>query len=169
MPHHLILVRHGKSSWDNLELNDYDRPLSKRGFKNAPEMGKRLCSKNLKIDLLISSPALRAITTAEIIAKEIGYDCKNILEVPEIYNAELSQLFNLITSIDEYYQNVMMVGHNPGFTYFCNALSDAKIDNMPTCSIAHIELLIPMWSEVTHQSGKLVEFDYPKKAIVKPQ
>ncbi|NIP30788.1 MAG: hypothetical protein GTO02_12900, partial [Candidatus Dadabacteria bacterium] len=88
----LLLVRHAKSSWDNADLQDFDRPLNKRGFKNAPEMGKRLLKKGLIINLIYSSPALRAITTAELIAKEIGYESSKIIYKPEIYEAGINTL-----------------------------------------------------------------------------
>ncbi len=159
----LLLVRHAKSSWDNADLQDFDRPLNKRGFKNAPEMGKRLLKKGLIINLIYSSPALRAITTAELIAKEIGYESSKIIYKPEIYEAGLSALFNVVKNIDENCQSAMLVGHNPGFTYLCNYLCNAQIDNMPTCSMAYIEFPVEDWKEIAEHNGKLVDFDYPKK------
>ena len=163
MSYNLLLVRHAKSSWDNTDLQDFDRPLNKRGLKNAPEMGKRLLIKGLKINLIYSSPALRALTTAELIAKEISYESSKIICIPEIYEAGLSTLFNVVKSIDENCQSAMLVGHNPGFTYLCNYLCNAQIDNMPTCSMAHIEFPVESWKEIAKHEGKLVDYDYPKK------
>lgn len=159
----LLLVRHAKSSWDNAGLQDFDRPLNKRGLKNAPEMGKRLLKKGLKINLIYASPALRAVTTAELIAKEISYASNEIICKPEIYEAGLSTLFNVVKSMDENCKSVMLVGHNPGFTYLCNYLCNAQIDNMPTCSMAYIEFPVETWKEIAKHMGKLVDFDYPKK------
>ena len=159
----LVIVRHAKSSWDDAQLSDFDRPLNKRGMKNASEMGTRLANKDIGITLIYSSPALRAITTAELIAKEIGYKNQNIICKPEIYEAGLNTLFSLVCNIDENHQCAMLVGHNPGFTYLCNVLCDAQIDNLPTCGIAHINLPVETWSGITKHSGDLADLDYPKK------
>ena len=164
MSRNLLLVRHAKSSWDNADLQDFDRPLNKRGLKNAPEMGKRLLNKNLKINLIYSSPALRAITTAELIAKEINYESKKIIPKQKIYDADLTALIDVVMDIDESCQCAMLVGHNPGFTYLCNYLCNAEIDNMPTCSMAYIEFPVEIWKEIAKYSGKLVDYDYPKKS-----
>jgi len=132
----LTLVRHAKSSWNNADLSDFDRPLNSRGLKNAPEMGGRLSDANYQVDIILSSPATRAITTAEYIAAEIEYNLRNIQLREEIYEASVNALLYLISSVDEKYKTIMLVGHNPGFTQLCNYLCDANIDNMPTCSIA---------------------------------
>ena len=158
-----MLVRHAKSSWDDTSLADFDRPLNKRGLKNAPEMGKRLAKTKYTPELIVSSPALRAISTAKIIAEKIDYPEKRIKQEPAIYEASLNSLISLIASFDDEFTSIMMVGHNPGFTYLCNFLSDADIDNLPTCSMAHIQLDIGVWANVKKQSGVLAEYDYPKK------
>ena len=163
MPLTIMLVRHAKSSWDDPGLRDFDRPLNGRGFRDAPEMGKRLARRNYKADVIISSPAVRAITTAEIIAGETGVEEGDILREPAIYEAGLDALVNVVTGIDDSYECVMLVGHNPGFTDLCNYLGNAGIDNLPTCGMAQIEFHVDTWKAVTMYGGKLVSFDYPKK------
>ncbi len=163
MARDLTLIRHAKSNWDDTSLRDFDRPLNKRGFKNAPEMGKRLARKNYHTDIIISSPAVRAITTAEIIASEICFDSNNILRETAIYEAGLDVLVNVVASIDDNYRHAILVGHNPGLTYLCNYLCDAQLDNMPTCSIAQIKFNTDTWKEISKHEGELVDFDYPKK------
>lgn len=163
MTRELTLIRHAKSSWDDSSLQDFDRPLNKRGFKNAPEMGKRLARRNHRTDIIISSPAARAITTAEIIASEISFDSNNILREPEIYEAGLNALVNVVASIDDNYRHAILVGHNPGLTYLCNYLCNAQLDNMPTCSIVQIKFNIDTWAAISKHEGELVNFDYPKK------
>lgn len=157
----LTLVRHAKSSWGDPEVHDFDRPLNDRGFKSAPMMAKRLAEANYSVNAIISSPAKRAITTAEIIAKEIDFEAveQNI----EIYNAGMDVLINLVVSLDDTLNRVMLVGHNPGFTVLCNYLSNARIDNMPTCSIAQIQFDVDSWKAIIEHSGELINFDYPKK------
>lgn len=163
MPRILVLIRHAKSSWDDSSIQDFDRSLNKRGFKDAPEMGKRLAGSNHSADIIISSPALRAITTAEIIASEIGFDESKILQEPVIYEAGLNTLVNVVTSIDDNYRHAILIGHNPGFTYLCNYLCNVQLDNMPTCGIAKIEFTTDTWRAISKHDGKLLDFDYPKK------
>lgn len=159
----LILVRHAKSSWKHEGLSDFERPLNNRGFKNAPEMGRRLVDENLSVETIISSPALRAITTAKLIADEMAFNIRKIEQNEQIYEASLTTLIDLVSGLDNNSHRVMLVGHNPGFTVLCNYLSDARIDNMPTCSIAQIHFDIDRWDSISEHAGRLVDFDYPKK------
>ena len=161
----LTLVRHAKSSWDHVGLQDFDRPLNERGLRNTPEMGKRLVKRGYKPDVIISSPAKRAITTAEIIAAEIGFDKDHILQEPAIYAAGLSALVDIVTRIDDEYQSTMLVGHNPGFTELCNYLCAARIDNVPTCGIVRIKFRTNAWNTIAKHDGEMIDFDYPKKAL----
>ena len=162
----LTLVRHAKSSWKDVELSDFDRPLNDRGLKNALMMGRLLANANYDVERIISSPAARAITTATIIASEIGFSVQQIVRNPDIYGASLSVLINLVTSLDDNFSSIMLVGHNPGFTVLCNFISNARIDIMPTCSIAQIKFDVDSWYSITEHSGKLIEFYYPKKNIL---
>ncbi len=159
----LTLVRHAKSSWGNENLNDFDRPLNDRGLRVAPEMGRRLADKKYSVEAIISSPAIRAITTARIIAEEIGFDVDQIAHNAYIYEAGLDVLVNLVNQINDQFNQVMLVGHNPGFTVLSNYLSNAKIDNMPTCSIAQIQFNKSSWGTISAHSGELIDFNYPKK------
>ena len=159
----LVLVRHAKSSWEGSNLQDFDRPLNKRGFENAPMMGQRLACNKYSADSIISSPAVRAITTAEMIASEIGFDKNHIRQEPAIYEAGISALLYVIANIDENDQYVMLVGHNPGITYLCNYICDFKLENMPTCSVVQIKFSIRSWRDISKHSGELIDFDYPKK------
>jgi len=159
----LTLVRHAKSNWNNAEITDFERPLNSRGLKNAPEMGKRLFNSKYEINMIISSPAVRAITTAEFIASELEFNLQNIIQDESIYEAGLNTLLKLVTELDDNIHSVMLVGHNPGFTMLCNYLTGAGIDNMPTCSIAQIQFANNSWQSVVEQSGELLNFDYPKR------
>jgi phosphohistidine phosphatase len=161
MPRVLTLVRHAKSSLGEPDVHDFDRPLNNRGFKSASDMAKRLAGASYSVDAIISSPAKRAITTAEIIAKEIDFE--GIEQNIEIYNAAIDVLLTLVGSLDDKFNSVMLVGHNPGFTILCNYLSNDRIGNMPTCSIAHIQFDVDNWNAITEHSGELIDFDYPKK------
>ena len=159
----LFLVRHAKSSWDDPSLDDIDRPLNERGKKNAPEMGIRLRKQGIKPDLLISSPAKRAFTTAKKISEEIGYPKKDIQIDDRLYHGSSNSMISVIQSLNEKVNSVMIFGHNPGFTDFANMLCGINIYNIPTAGIVAIDFSVDSWSEVDYNMGELVFFDYPKK------
>lgn len=159
----LFIIRHAKSDWDDSSLDDYDRPLNKRGQKNAPFMGKLLKSKNIKPDLIISSPALRAKTTAELIAKEVGYE-KPITPNPYIYEAYVSALEEIVQYIYDDNETVFLVGHNPGLSALAYTLCGLK-EQIPTCSIVEIEFNCDSWMDVSKDNSKLISYEYPKKHI----
>jgi len=161
----LILTRHAKSSWDDRRLSDFDRPLNRRGKQAAPLMGQRLAEKNIEPDAIITSPAKRARKTAGLIAKEIDFDRAAIEEDETIYEASLTDLLALVKNLDDSQHEVMLVGHNPGFTELGNFLADKRIDNLPTCGILCIDFPAESWSEIDAGAGKLVFFDYPKKGV----
>ena len=158
----LYLVRHAKSSWKFPDLDDIDRPLNKRGKRDAPRMGNFLNNKKVRPDIIISSPAVRAAKTAELIADILSYPLQKILFNKEIYEASTTSLFNTIGKINNNFHSAMLVGHNPGMTYFANALANLRIDNIPTCGIVCTELDISSWKEIEEQCGVLRFFEYPK-------
>jgi len=158
----LTLLRHAKSSWDDAGLDDYDRPLNPRGRRDAPEMGRRLTIADQAPDLLISSPAVRAISTAKMVAREMGFAEERIIEDRSLYHASARQLFSVVTSLETLAGHLMVVGHNPGLTDFASSLSEARIDNLPTASLFCVDMEIEDWSELTPGSGCFVYYDFPK-------
>jgi phosphohistidine phosphatase len=159
----LYLIRHAKSDWNDSSLSDFDRPLNERGKKAAPEMGKRLAKKKIEPDLICSSPAKRAITTARKIAEEINFDPDKIKEIKEIYEATVKNLLEVVNDIPEKHKSVFIVGHNPGLTDFANYLSNAHLMNIPTCGVVHIQFDNLHWKEISAMTGKMIEFDFPRK------
>jgi phosphohistidine phosphatase len=159
----LFLIRHAKSSQAEPGMKDFDRPLNDRGKKDAPLMGKILHQKKIKPDLLISSPAKRALSTAQKIAKEIDYPKAKIKKEAKIYEASVKTLLHIVNEIEDKNKNVFLFGHNPGFTDFLNYLTGDVIENIPTCGIAEIKFDADSWSEISRDTGKLVYFDSPKK------
>lgn len=154
----LLLVRHAKSSWKNPELDDVDRPLNRRGQRDAPAMGHRIHERSLVPDLIVCSPAVRAITTAELMAETMG--CSDeILIVDELYAAAPRDVLEVVSLLPDHCVTAMVVGHNPTMTDLANRFTDEPIDNVPTCGVLTVET--PAWSEI-HQ-GRLLDFDYPKK------
>ena len=162
MSKRLILIRHAKSDWGNPSTKDFDRPLNKRGNLNAPEMAQRMVTQNIFPDLIVSSPALRALTTAKYFAKEWGIGEKKIETDKNIYEAGLKTLLGVVNHFDPTYNTIAMFGHNPGFTDFANYLSDVNIYNMPTCSIVMLEFPFDEWNLVSSSTAKVLLFDYPK-------
>ena len=159
----LYLVRHAKSSWDFPELADIDRPLGKRGIKNAPEMAERLVARNINPKIMVSSPAVRALETAKVIAGTLGYPEKDIVINTKVYHGNVRELLESVQSVDNTHGSLMLFGHNPGFTAFANLLANEQVENIPTCGIFACHLPVDRWSEVSLGCGKMLFFDYPKK------
>jgi phosphohistidine phosphatase len=161
----LYLVRHAKSSWKFPNLDDFDRPLNKRGKRDAPVMGKFLKERKILPDIIISSPAARAKKTAKIIAKALSYPKTDINFKKEIYEASAVGLLKIAAMINDKISSAMLFGHNPGMTYLANMLANVRIDNIPTCGVVCIELDIPSWNKISEDCGKLIFFEYPKNII----
>ncbi len=159
----ITLLRHAKSSWDEPALADFDRPLNPRGRRDAPEMGRRLRSRGEVPDLIISSPALRAITTARMAAREMGLAEGNIIEEGSLYHASASRILAIVHSLESHAKHLMLIGHNPGFNDFANRLSEARIDNLPTAALFCVEFDVQDWSDIVPGEGRFAYFDYPKR------
>jgi len=159
----LYIVRHAKSSWDERGISDHDRKLNARGLRDTPKMGEVLANKRYHPDIIYSSSATRALTTAKIIAEKLDYPIESIVITRDIYDATTNDLVNLINGINDRYESAMLFGHNPGFTVLANLLADKYIDNMPTCAVAVIELNVESWKNVASDCGRLIAFEYPKK------
>ena len=159
----LYLTRHAKSSWGNPGLADIDRPLNHRGKKAAPLMGKLIMDRGENPELLISSPANRAFSTAKEFAKEMGCAETNIIVNRAIYGAGAQQLLNLVQDVDDLYNSIMLFGHNPTFTSFCNMLSGENILNIVTCCVVRIDFEFSSWKNIDFNSGRMIYYEYPKK------
>ena len=158
----LFLIRHAKSSWDDTALPDKDRPLGDRGKRDAPKMGKRLAKRHVKPDLILSSPALRARSTAEIIAKKLDYERKNIVVDDRVYAGEVDDLLNVIHKLGDKLKRVMLFGHNPELTELAGRLS-SEITHMPTCAVAEFTFDAKSWSNIGKAKLSKVALDYPKR------
>jgi len=160
MDFNLLLVRHAKSSWSNPSLNDFDRPLNKRGVSNAPLMGQRIRDYGLDLDTIITSTAERAKETSKLIAKEIKYELQDIDLESDLYHASREVFINILSRQQN--KNIAMVGHNPGIQDFSYWLSSAPEVNFPTCGVIHISFSLGNWTEIYKNSGKAIRFEYPK-------
>jgi phosphohistidine phosphatase len=159
----LLLVRHAKSSRDDPALSDKDRPLNARGERDAPEMGARLAKRNVKPDLILSSPASRALKTAAIIAKKLDYKSKDIVVEDRLYAVGADDLLDVILELDDKLERVMVFGHNPEMTELAHRLS-SKITDMLTCAVAEFTFDSKSWSNVGTDKPATVALDYPKRS-----
>lgn len=159
----VVLIRHAKSDKKAKKLRDLERPLNKRGLRDAPEMGKVLKNIQVAPQLILSSPAVRALKTAELIATEFGIGVENILTDPNLYMESKSTLLNVIKQIDDKYNVVFVVSHNPGLTDLVNFLTIETIEDIPTSGIAGLQIESDNWSQFDMGTGKLLFFETPKK------
>jgi phosphohistidine phosphatase len=158
----LLVIRHAKSSWDNINSPDIDRPLNDRGKKDAPAMARRVVKAGIHVDRLISSPARRARHTAELFAREFNVKESDILLLTELYHAQPAAFFQVIAGLDDEDKTVALFSHNPGITAFVNTLTTVRLDNMPTCAVFAIKSEAPAWNEFFSGDREFLFFDYPK-------
>ena len=156
----LYLLRHAKSSWKDETLRDFDRPLKGRGRRAAEQMGQVLAEEKLKSPLVISSPAVRARETTELVLESGGFKLEPRFD-ERIYEADVRTLLEVAQSVPDSSDTAILVGHNPGFE---NLLSYFTGENrhMPTCALAKIEFDAVSWSEVAEETGRLELFVRPK-------
>lgn len=162
----LYLVRHAKSSWREEGLADMDRPLKGRGVRDAYNTSFWLESQGYLPDLILSSPATRALHTALIFSKSLHYSFSDIAITASIYEASTADLQNVVQEINDQYNNVFLFGHNPTITDFVNKCIDHRIDNVPTAGVACLKFNVSQWSEIDSKAD-LVFFDYPKRRAKK--
>ena len=156
----LFVLRHAKSSWDNFDLSDFERPLNKRGLKTAPLMGEMMYRKGFQPTLIISSPAKRAKQTA-ILIKETAQIRGEIRYDERIYEASPFQLLEVVSELSEKAESAMIVGHNPGLEGLVKILT-GRMRTMPTATLAIIDLNVEKWSEAVADSGTLQKLIRPR-------
>lgn len=160
----LYLHRHAKSSWDHDDLTDFERPLNRRGLRDAPESGNKLAARGEKIDVFISSPAERAITTARAVVGALGISEKEIHEDRSLYLPAVNDILNVVNAIDDKADSAMLFGHNPGFSDAVGYFTGQHTDNLPTAGVVKIEFPFDSWKLVSGHTGELIYIDFPKNA-----
>ena len=164
----LFLVRHAKSSWGDPTISDHDRPLNERGYRNAPEMGRRLSDRGVSPDVLISSTALRACTTAEIMAGSINFPKDQIVFDRTLYHASATELQEYIGGLDDSHFSVMLFGHNPGMTSLVSHLYGLALDNLPTCGVVYLKFSVESWADASRSMPSGATIDFPKNTTGSP-
>lgn len=158
----LTIIRHAKSSWEQEGLHDFERPLNERGRRDAPVMAARLRQSAEVPELLVSSPALRAITTARVFAEGLGISTDAIQVQAKIYEASVTTLLKIVRSLDDHYTHAALFGHNPGLSDLSRKLANCDFDELPTCGMVQISLPAHHWRDVSASSGRLLYSSWPK-------
>ncbi|MBM3435347.1 MAG: histidine phosphatase family protein [Bacteroidetes bacterium] len=153
----LYIVRHAKSAWDQNRFDDHDRPLLEKGKKRTKKIIDNLLDNHVKIDLIMSSDAVRAKDTASIFAKGLEYPKKNIQLSSELYLCEPESLINNFYDLSDKVGSLMIVGHNPTMTTFANLFLEKKIEWLPTSGVVCIEFDADKWEKVM-SAGKKTKF-----------
>ena len=163
MERKLYIIRHGKSSWDNEGLDDFDRPLAERGIRSANEMAHRLNDKGLVPELIFSSPASRALNTALIMSRIWGLEAGDLQIHDPIYMAYVSELEQVVASASSQVGNLAIVGHNPAFTLYANQFLKEPMENLPTAGVVIITLESEGWDRIGRAHVRETYVDYPKR------
>ncbi|MFI4868256.1 MAG: SixA phosphatase family protein [Steroidobacterales bacterium] len=159
----LFLIRHAKSCRDDPALADQQRPLTRRGRRNASDLGKRLAKRAPKPDLMLSSPALRALKTAQLMARQFGYKRKHIVVDARLYACTAADLLRVIHQLDERLKRVMLFGHNPELTGLARRFS-RDLTQLPTCAVARFRFDVKSWSDIGRGSLVGVALELPERS-----
>jgi phosphohistidine phosphatase len=165
----LILIRHAKSSWDDIGLDDHERPLNDRGERNAPVMGQRLMKLGVNPDKVFTSSAVRAERTAQIICEEIEFPKEHITLKSVLYHADVSTWSEFISGLDDSWRAVMIFGHNPGLTELATSMWQLSVRNVPTCGVLLLGFEGNSWKRVSFGKPVTACFDYPKNKSGLPE
>lgn len=163
MERRLYIIRHGKSSWDNEGLDDIDRPLNDRGIRSAKMMAERLMEKGLVPGLIYSSPANRALNTAEIMKRIWGLDASLMQIHEELYMAYVSEIREVVERAPDEAESLAIFGHNPSFTLYANNFLDDPLDNLPTAGVVVLTLESDSWRNLGRKHVKTSYVDFPKR------
>ena len=153
----IILVRHGKSSWD-YEVSDKDRPLKERGINDTHLVAEKFSSLNENIDFALSSPANRALHTSMIFLRNVGFDFNTFRVTPELYDFSGNSVASVVKDLSDSWNTVIIFGHNYAFTTLANTWGDTYIENVPTAGLVHIAFEVDSWSDIKQGKTKLILF-----------
>ena len=158
----VIFARHAKSDWDDPSVDDHDRVLSRRGERDAPVMGRRLAARGLKLDRVMSSSATRALTTAQLIAAELGVAATEIVVEPRLYLASVSTMLEVLSGLPDEWNSVILFAHNPGLTDAAVKVGKYATSNLPTCGMFGVDFETDRWAEIGTVPTAQVLYDAPK-------
>ena len=157
----LIIIRHSKSSWKDLSLGDFHRPLNKRGKKDGPIMANFLSKKISKICYLHSSDSVRTFETSKFFTERIKLD--KIKYDDSLYHSSSSSILNMIRNYSDNLSSVMIIAHNPGLTNLINDITNIYLDNLPTTGLAEIDFSCLKWNDISSKNSNLIQLKFPKQ------
>lgn len=158
----LYLLRHAKSSWQNPDLDDFDRPLLEKGLKRSKLIIDYLHENETKVDLIVSSPAVRALATAEIFARALNYPVDNIRKERKLYFGDSDSFYEQFFDVPKHVNSMMLVGHNPAISTFANQFLEKKIDFLPTSGVVSISFNTDQWEKAGVAKRKVNFVIYPR-------
>jgi phosphohistidine phosphatase len=158
----LFLIRHAKSCWADMGIDDFDRPLNERGKKDAPEMAARLLKRNIPVDAFVSSTANRARKTCAAFMEAFHIPKEKRILKEELYLAPPQGFLDIIKKLDDKIEHVAIFAHNSGITDFANSLTKVKVDNMPTCAVFAVKVNTNKWADFEKAEKEFLFFDFPK-------
>ncbi|MGZ5302574.1 MAG: SixA phosphatase family protein [Bacteroidia bacterium] len=161
----MYLLRHAKSTREYPELPDFERPLLTKGRNDIGLMADFIRKNKLFPELMISSPACRALATARILAELTNYSLNKILVDEEIYEAWTDDITKILNKVNDDYSSVMIVGHNPGLQQFAQYLQSFPYENLPTCGLLQFTLKVNSWKEIERGCGEITLYQTPKKLL----
>lgn len=159
----LYLVRHAKSSWNIDGIDDIERPLNERGYTDAHAMAKRL-SKKVHPGIIVTSPAIRAVSTALIFSRVFETAASAIQIHPLLYDTGSKQYLQVISALSDEYSSAFLFGHNPIITEAANMLAGTQLVDMATTGIVGVEFEVMTWKKVNEAHGRMIFYDFPKNA-----
>ncbi len=158
----LLLMRHGKSSWKDDSLDDHDRPLKKRGRKDSKRIAQEIENNDLYPHIILSSSAIRAKETVEIIVDTLDYN-NQIIFSDELYMAEPEDFIQVLSVLSDDYDKVLVVGHNPGMETYLQIV-EGDIECLPTAGLGHLSLVLDSWQDISMDTiGELVGLWKPRE------
>ena len=157
----LIIVRHSKSSWKDLSLDDFNRPLNKRGKEDGPIISNYLSTKTNFIDFLHSSSSVRTFETSKFFTERIKFG--KVKYDDSLYHSSSGSILNLIKNYSNEYSSVMLIAHNPGLTHLINQITNISLDNLPTTGLAEIHFSCNKWNEISSKNSNLIDLKFPKQ------
>ena len=157
----LIIVRHSKSSWKDLSLDDFNRPLNKRGKEDGPIISNYLSKKTNFIDFLHSSSSVRTFETSKFFTERIKFG--KVKYDDNLYHSSSGSILNLIKNYSNEYSSVMLIAHNPGLTHLINQITNISLDNLPTTGLAEIHFSCNKWNEISSKNSNLIDLKFPKQ------
>ncbi len=158
----LVLIRHAKSSRDNTELSDFERPLNKRGIEVAPFMANLLLQRFVNPDLIICSSAKRALQTAEFFCNVYDYPIENMMIDKGIYERGSKYIINLLSIIDNSISSIILIGHNPDISFLSSYFGGEHIAETPTCGMIGLSFNIDYWKDIPNSNGEIQFVEFPR-------